>query len=368
MQQERMVPLFSAAAVHADIDLSAALKRVVDSHWYVLGQEGTAFEAEFAAYLGAAHCVGLANGTDALELGLRAVGVERGQPVVLVANAGFYGSTAVHAIGAQPLYVDVDDASLTLSATGLAQALARKPAAVVVTHLYGQMADIAPLAELCRQAGVPLLEDCAQSHGARRAGRQAGTWGDVGCFSFYPTKNLGAIGDGGAVVARDAAIAARLRSLRTYGWSSKYTVALQGGRNSRLDELQAAVLRTKLPHLERHNAARRAIAQRYNTAFAALPLRCPPSLGEDYVAHLYVLRHPRRDDLRRFLQTHGIATDVHYPVPDHLQPVSAGQTVDLPVTQAASAELLTLPCFPGLTDAEIERVIAAVQGFFAAEA
>lgn len=367
MSQDHSVPLFSAAAVHAGLDLSTPVQRVMDSHWYVLGREGAAFESEFAAYLGAAHCVGVANGTDALELGLRAAGLVAGDRVAVVANAGFYGSTAVHGIGATPVYVDVDESLLAMSAAGLAKALEHKPAAVIVTHLYGQMADVEPLLALCRQAGVPLLEDCAQAHGAQRGGRKAGTWGDVGCFSFYPTKNLGALGDGGAVVARDEAVAARLRTLRQYGWSSKYTVATPGGRNSRLDELQAAVLRAKLPHLDRHNGLRQAIARRYSAAFAQLPLQCPPSLGEDYVAHLYVLRCARREALRGFLQQRGIATDVHYPVPDHLQPAFRGRTaaVDLPVTQAAAASVVTLPCFPGMESGDVDRVIAAVQDFFA---
>ena len=366
------IPLFSAAAVNAGVDLSAAVQQVLDSHWYVLGQQVQGFEAEFARYVGTEHCVSVANGTDALELALRAVGVSCGDKVVTVANAGFYSSTAIHAVGAVPLYVDVDAASLTLSPPALEQALASRPAAVIVTHLYGQMADmpaLVALVALCQRAGVALIEDCAQAHGAALAGRKAGSWGQLACFSFYPTKNLGALGDGGAITTGNAVLAASLRTLRQYGWSSKYTVAVPGGRNSRLDEMQAAILRAKLPWLDAQNAQRRHIAARYNTAFAALPLQCPASVGADYVAHLYVVRTPQRTALRAFLQSHGVATDVHYPLADHLQPAysSASWALagTLEVTQAACASVLSLPCYPGMPDTDVESVIHAVQQFFA---
>ena len=360
------IPLFSAAAVNAGIDLGTAIQQVLDSHWYVLCQQVQGFESEFARYIGAAHCVSVANGTDALELALRAVGVAPGDKVVAVANAGFYGSTAIHAIGAVPLYADVDEATLTLSPVALEQALASQPAAVIVTHLYGHMADMPALSALCERAGVPLIEDCAQSHGAELAGRKAGSWGRLGCFSFYPTKNLGALGDGGAVTTGDAALAASLCTLRQYGWSHKYTVAVPGGCNSRLDEMQAAILRAKLPLLDAQNAQRRHIAARYNQAFAVLPLQCPPSVNGDYAAHLYVVRSPRRDALRVFLQAHGIATDVHYPIADHLQPAypHAHLVGALEVTQAACAEVVSLPCYPGMLQSDVDRVIGAVQEFF----
>lgn len=360
------VPLFSAQAANHGIDFEAPIKRVLQSHWYVLGNEVGEFESEFAAYVGVPHCVSLANGTDALELGLRALGVERGDTVLTVANAGFYSSTAIHAIGAVPVYVDVDPATLTLSVDALRGALARKPKVVVVTHLYGQLADIEAIVELAHGAGVAVLEDCAQSHGARRNGRQAGAFGDVGCFSFYPTKNLGALGDGGAVVTRNEAVAARLRELRQYGWVGKYHVGVPGGRNSRLDEMQAAILRMKLPLLDGWNAQRRAIAQRYNDAFRGLSVQCPVLEGEAFVAHLYVLRLEDRDAFRAFLDERGIATDVHYPVPDTRQAAYPGaQAEALDTTLRAASTVVTLPCFPGMSDAQVDAVIAAVQAFFA---
>lgn len=361
-----MINLFSDVAANATLDFEAAIKRVLTRHWYVLGQEVSNFEAAFAAYVGVEHCISVANGTDALEIALRGLGVERGDVVVAVANAGFYSSTAIHAIGAVPLYVDADETSMTMSADALALALAEKPKCVIVTHLYGQLADMDALQALCRAAGVPLIEDCAQSHGARRNGRMAGAWGEAACFSFYPTKNLGALGDGGAIVCKDAALNARLRTLRQYGWSSKYQVAMPGGRNSRLDEMQAAILNEKLPHLDGWNSQRRSIAARYNVAFAAFPLLSLPAVGDDYVAHLYVMRVRERDAFREFLKAEGVATDAHYPIPDHHQPAYPGARLagTLPVTEAASETVVSLPCFPGMTDEQVDHVIAAVSAYF----
>jgi dTDP-4-amino-4,6-dideoxygalactose transaminase len=353
--------------------LDAALQRVLQRQWFVLGEEVRAFEREFAAWCGVAHCVTVANGTDALELALRAFDVPAGGEVLCAANAGFYASAAVLAIGAVPGYVEVDESTLTLSPDALRIALAareRKPCAVVATHLYGQLADVAGIAAVCAEAGVPWIEDCAQAHGAERGGRKAGSFAPLACFSFYPTKNLGALGDGGAVTTDDARLADRVRALRQYGWSAKYHVAERGGRNSRLDELQAAVLRLKLGHLERQNGERRAIARRYATAFEGLPLRTPASSGDDNVVHLYVVRTRKRDALRAHLLACGVASDVHYPVADHQQAVLAASHAHmrLPVTEAACASVLSLPCFPGMRDDEVDAVIAAVGSFHRQEA
>jgi dTDP-4-amino-4,6-dideoxygalactose transaminase len=363
----RRIPLFSASAANKGIDVAGAIDRVLASGSFIMGREIAQFELEFAAYLGAGHCVSVANGTDALELALRAVGVGSGDRVACVANAGFYASTATHLVGAVPLYVDVEEDTLTMCPDALGKALAKRPAAVIVTHLYGQLADIEPIARMCRASGTTLIEDCAQAHGARRNDKTAGTFADIACFSFYPTKNLGALGDGGAVVTHDGVLAERVRALRQYGWSRKYEVAQLGGRNSRLDEIQAAVLREKLPQLDYQNAQRRAIASRYNSVFAGLPVRLPVSVGEDFVAHLYVLRTSRRDALRARLLECGVATDVHYPIADTRQPAYKGQREEeaLPVTEAACASILTLPCFPGMTDDEVEHVERSVQVFFA---
>jgi len=339
------VPFFCPAGAAFGVDLGACLQRVVDSGWYVLGPQVRDFEAAFARHVGVRHALGVANGTDALTLALRALGVQPGQPVVTVANAGCYASTALAQLGAQPLYVDVEPARLTMAPPALAAALAAHPvAAVIVTHLYGQMADMPRLAALCHAAKVPLIEDCAQAHGATLNGR---------------------LGDGGAVLTDDQALAERLRALRQYGWTRKYEVTVAGGANSRLDELQAAVLLAKLPHLDAANAARRAIAARYSAAFADLPLTCPPPPGPDHVMHLYVVRTPRRAALQAHLAAHGVASDIHYPLADHRQPVRAAPPPPLPVTDQACAEVLSLPCYPGLTQAQAARVIEAVRGFFA---
>lgn len=361
-----IVPLFSAAAVNAPFDLSRALDRVLKSHSFVLGQEVKQFEAEFAAYTGVAHCVSVANGTDALELALHAVGVQRGDAVVCVANAGFYSATAIHLVGAEPTYVDVDADSLCMSATALANALQARPRAVIATHLYGQLADIETLARLCRDAGIPLIEDCAQAHGASRGAGRAGSFGDISCFSFYPTKNLGALGDGGAVLTNSAPLAASVAALRQYGWGRKYEVTRLGGRNSRLDEIQAAILREKLPALDLQNSQRREIARRYGKSFSPLPLRLPFSVGDDYVAHLYVVRCESRDDLRAHLTACGVATDVHYPISDIRQPAfgASRQDQSLPATEDACRTALTLPCFPGMADAQVDHVVASVTSFF----
>ncbi|MCU1236056.1 MAG: DegT/DnrJ/EryC1/StrS aminotransferase [Candidatus Solibacter sp.] len=331
-------------------EISAAVNRVLASGWYILGRECAAFEAEFAAYCGVPHCVSVANGTDALELALRALNIGPGDAVATVANAGGYSTAAIRAAGAEALYVDIDPVTMNMSAADLQARLTPKVRAVIATHLYGRMADLPSLLKV----GVPLIEDCAQAHGAVLAGRKAGSWGTLACFSFYPTKNLGALGDGGAITTSDAHLAARVRSLRQYGWSSKYHSA-EYGRNSRLDEMQAAILRTKLPHLDAWNARRREIAATYNSA-----LGIDSEIGDDCVAHLYVMRTPAREEVRGALAARGIATDIHYPVPDHLQPSAPRTGVHLPATEQAAREVLTLPCYAELEEAEVAAVVEAL--------
>lgn len=359
------IPFFSAAVANADLDFSSSIRRVLERHWYVLGTEVEGFEREFARYLGSESCVSVANGTDALEIGLRAIGVGPGDRVIAVANAGFYGSTAIHATGGSPLYVEVDPITLTMSPDALAEALQCEPKAVIVTHLYGRLANIEELMGLAKEAGVPVVEDCAQAHGAQRHGKHAGTFGTIGCFSFYPTKNLGAFGDGGAIVTDDDQLAAKIRALRQYGWSKKYHVSEVGGRNSRLDEIQAAVLRLKLPYLDRWNEARRVIAGRYSDAFSSLPVQGPDSIGEDYVAHLYVVRVGDRERFREYLKEHGVGTDIHYPIPDYRQAAyPMPHAKRLVITESACESVVSLPCYPGMTDENVHRVIEAVRNFY----
>ena len=318
-------------AIRAQIDM--AIRRVLDRGWYILGPEVRAFEDEWASCCGAGFCVSVGNGTDALELALRGLGVGSGNRVATVANAGMYGTTAILRAGATPVFEDVDRTTM-LRPTGEAGDVK----AAIVTHLYGRVAAL--------PGDVPVIEDCAQAHGIKLRGHAA-------CFSFYPTKNLGALGDGGAIVTNDEAYAAELRALRQYGWRSKYSSEVPGGRNSRLDELQAAILRAKLPYLDDWNARRRSIAERYDSAFGLdTPAHC--------FHHLYVFRTPYRQRVRDWLAKREIATDVHYPRPDHLQPsVQAGE-LSLPVTEQLCGEICTLPLFPEMTEAEVKRVIEGV--------
>jgi len=342
-------------------ELDAAIARVHDRGRYILGPEVEAFEHEFAAFCGSAECIAVGNGTDALELALRALAIGPGDEVATTANAGMYATTAIRAAGATPCYVEIDASTLLMDPSALVAGLTPRTHAVIVTHLYGRLADMGTLADTARQRGIALIEDCAQAHGAQRGTRKAGTVGTLGCFSFYPTKNLGALGDAGAVVTADRELAAKLRALRTYGWGAKYHCTMAGGMNSRMDELQAAVLRVKLPRLDAWNGRRREIAGRYARSIAhhAIALPAGAEDGAD-VAHLYVVRTQHRESLRAHLAAAGVATDVHYPVPDHLQPgARATPEPGLPRTERACAEVLSLPCYPELTDAEIDAVAAA---------
>lgn len=359
------VRLFDAARVQAPYlpSIRSAMAAVLDSSRYILGPAVAQFEQEFAAYCGTGFAIGVGNGSDALELALRAVDVGSGSRVITVANAGGYASTAISACGAQPVYAEIDDQRLLLDPDAVAPLLQMRPQALILTHLYGQMAAVGTIAELCAEHGVALIEDCAQAHGAEREGRRAGSFGAIGCFSFYPTKNLGAIGDGGALVTSDAVIARRLLALRQYGWSSKYRVELAHGRNSRLDELQAAILSAKLPGLDTDNARRREIARRYGASIRHRDLQLPEGRGgSDDVAHLYVIRCARREALRAHLSAHGIDSDVHYPIPDHRQPAWE-QPLSLPISEQAARKVLSLPCHPALSDEEVQRVVDALNCF-----
>jgi dTDP-4-amino-4,6-dideoxygalactose transaminase len=348
-------------------EIDAAISRALDSGWYILGQEVRTFEAEFAAWLGAGTAVGCGNGTDAIALALKALGIGAGSTVVTVSHTAVASVTAIEMAGATPLLIDVEPDHYTMDPAELAQVLARPPGglppirAVMPVHLYGQVADVEVIDTLCRRYGALLIEDCAQAHGARRNGRKAGTFGEVATFSFYPTKNLGALGDGGAVVARDPAVAARIGALRQYGWTRHY-ISDEVGVNSRLDELQAAILRVKLAHLDEGNARRREIAGAYN---AVLGSRAPRRRkGSEHVYHQYVVRVPDRDQVRARLLGRGVGTGVHYPVPVHLQPAYAGRVALGPSlcqeTERAAAEILSLPMYPELTETQIEQVCAAL--------
>jgi aminotransferase EvaB len=337
----------------------AAITRVVKRGWFLGGREVEGFEAAFAQFSGTAHAVAVANGTDALEIGLRALGIQAGDEVATVANAGMYATTAIRAIGATPVYVDVDAETLLMAPASLDAAMGPRTRAIVVTHLYGQMARMPEILEVAEKFGVPVVEDCAQAHGSSLAGRPAGSWGAVGTFSFYPTKNLGAYGDAGGIVTSDPAICARARQLREYGWSKRFHSAVAGGRNSRMDEIQAAVLGAKLPRLGAANRRRLEIAGAYRAALGSVEGVRPVAFDESYVAHLFVVRCADRDGLQGWLTERGIQTQIHYPVPDYLQCSQAGlerRMGSLENTERATREIVSLPCYPGLRDDEVEYI------------
>jgi aminotransferase EvaB len=362
MKIAKSIPFFDVSTTNDALLTQECVSSVCKRNWYVLGEEVSNFETEFAAYNGALYCVSVANGTDALTLALKAVGVRQHDKVVVVANAGFYGSTAVHALGAEPVYCDVSRVSRNMDPTELDKILEdNEAAAVIVTHLYGQAADIESILDFCRKHNVPLIEDCAQSHGANVSDKRVGSFGAVGCFSFYPTKNLGGIGDGGAVITSDEAIAQKLRQLRQYGWDGKYKVAVQGGQNSRLDEIQAAILRKKLPRLDTWNQERRHVAQTYTSALS--PLVVCPTVTDAFVAHLYVIQTDQRDGLKVSLASAGIATDIHYPIPDHHQPAYSSSAVLLHTEELAKS-CLSLPCYPGMPIQHVNRVVEHIREYF----
>jgi dTDP-3-amino-3,4,6-trideoxy-alpha-D-glucose transaminase len=346
-----------SAALRAELE--AAIARVVDSGRYLLGEEVSSFEAEFGVAVGAEHAVGVASGTDAVELALRAVGVEAGDEVITQANTCVPTVTGIVRSGASPALCDADPASGTMDLDSLEAAIGERTRAVVPVHLYGQCADVEAIVELCEPRGIAVVEDCAQAHGAELRGRPAGTIGAAGAFSFYPTKNLGALGDGGAVVTGDPEVAERLFRLRHYGQVDRYRHE-SFGVNSRLDEIQAAVLRAKLPHLTDWTERRRRIAQVYSEALrggGVEPLAVLPDRG--HVFHLYVARAPDRERFQQALADRGVATLIHYPIPIHRQAPFVG-LADGPVPLQGSEKLcrtvVSLPLFPGLTDAEAEHV------------
>ncbi len=343
-------------------EYEAAVRRVFARSWYVLGPELEAFEDEFADYHGAAHAVGVASGTDAIELALRAAGVGSGDEVITVSHTAVATVCAVERAGARPVLVDIDPRTYTIDPEAVRAAITPRTRAVVPVHLYGHPADMPALLAVARPAGLCVIEDCAQAHGARLGGRPVGTFGDLAAFSFYPTKNLGAFGDAGAVLTGDTELAGRLRRLRNYGQEQRY-LHVERGVNSRLDELQAALLRVKLAHLDVYNAERRALAARYLAWLGGVGLPVPRHRAVEHVYHLFVVRHPGRDLLRQRLHAHGIETLIHYPVPVHLQPAYADlghRPGSLPATERAAREILSLPLYVGLGEDRIDRVTEAV--------
>jgi dTDP-4-amino-4,6-dideoxygalactose transaminase len=348
-------------------ELDAAIARALDRCTFCLGPDVAEFERAFAAYCGASHAVGFNSGTSALHVAMRLLNVGPGDEVITTPFTFVATSWAIVYVGARPVYVDIDPATFNLDATRVEVAITSRTKAVMPVHLYGHPADLDPLLEICRRHGLPLVEDAAQAHGALYRGRHVGPLGRLGVFSYYPAKNLGAFGEGGALVTNEADLAARARALREHGSTARYQHD-EVGYNYRMEGIQGAVLGVKLKHLADWVAARRRVAERYTELLADTPLRLPREA--DYARsawHLYTVRHPERDALKRHLETHCIGSAIHYPIPLHLQRCFAYlgyRSGDFPEAERAARECLCLPIYPELTAAQLERVAAVVRQFF----
>ena len=361
-----------AAYLAQKSEIDAAIARVLESGQYILGPVAERFESDFAAFLGLAHGIGCASGTDAIELALRACGIGAGDLVFTVSHTAVATVAAIERAGAIPVLVDIEAGGFVMDTAALDAALRKpppgRPAAILPVHLYGEPADLGVIGELARAQGLRVIEDCAQSHGAHYRGRPAGSFGDIACFSFYPTKNLGALGDAGIIATDDSSLAAAAREIREYGWRERY-VSARSGINTRLDPIHAAILAVKLPRLESDNQRRQAIAARYDEGLAGLPLALPRRRDNaSHVFHQYVIRSQKRDRLREHLRAAAIGTGIHYPVPVHLHPAYRGRVAAGPTglrnSERVAGEIPPLPIYPQLADAAVDRVIGEIRRFF----
>jgi len=347
-------------------EIDAGIARVLDSGQFILGAEVKAFEHEFAQYCGVKHAVGVASGTSAIQLCLLACGIGTGAEVITVSHTAVATVAAIELTGAKPVLVDIDPARFTLDPSKLSAACTQRTRAIVPVHLYGCPADMQPIIAFARQHGLLVIEDCAQAHGARYKGRLAGSWGDLSAFSFYPTKNLGAFGDAGAVVTNSAALSKKIKHLRQYGWNED-RISDNKGSNARLDEMQAAVLRVKLRHLSAWNEKRRSLAELYRSLLSETDLLLPIEPPETHhVYHQFVIRHPRRDVLKTFLEARGIQSQIHYPSPVHLQPAYRKLEFppgSLPVTESTMKQILSLPIYPELEEEQVREICRAIRTF-----
>jgi dTDP-4-amino-4,6-dideoxygalactose transaminase len=348
-------------------EIDSAITRVMESGRYILGQEVTAFEQEFAAYIGVEFGIGVGSGTEALHIALRACGVKSGDEVITVSHTAVATVAAIQLCGAKPVWVDIDPHTFVIDANRIERAITARTKAIIPVHLYGYMADMQFIRSIADRHGVRVVEDCAQSHGAASGGRKSGAWGDMAAFSFYPTKNLGALGDAGMIVTNDPKLGEQARLLREYGWRQRYVSEIPG-LNSRLDELQAAILRVKLRYLDQWNEERRKKAKIYTEMLTPIGVVCPSERsGGDHVYHLYVIRTKKRDRLQVFLEEKGIETLVHYPVPIHLQKAYEDlgyRKGDLPWTEQCCSEILSLPFFPEMKESEMRIVAQEIRSFF----
>jgi dTDP-4-amino-4,6-dideoxygalactose transaminase len=348
-------------------ELDAAIARTLDNCSFCLGPDVVQFEKDFAKFIGAEHCLGFNSGTSALHIALMLLNVGPGDEVITTPYTFVATSWAISYVGAKPVYVDIDDATMNLDPKLLERAITPKTKAVMPVHLYGHPFDLDPILAICKKHKLPLVEDTAQAHAAKYKGKIVGTFGDISCFSFYPGKNLGACGEGGALVTNNSEFAKRARSLREHGSTVRYYHD-EVGFNYRMEGIQGAVLGVKLPHLQKWTDERRRVAHRYHELLKDTPLQLPleASFAES-AYHLYVVRHPRRDELKKYLDDNGVGCALHYPLPLHLQKCYANlghKAGDFPVSEKSARECLSLPIYPELTDAQIQRVAEVVKNFF----
>ena len=358
-------PLSQYLAHREEID--SAIKRVLESGSYILGNEVEQFEAEFASYIGVQSAVSVANGTEALALALKACDIGPGDEVITASHTAVATVSAIEQAGATPVLVDIDPDFYTIDATEVEAAISARTKAVIPVHLYGQPADIDTIVELARDRRIYVVEDCAQAHGARFTERRVGSFGDLACFSFFPTKNLGALGDGGMVVTRHERLAERVKLLRQYGWESRF-ISKEPGINSRLDELQAAVLRVKLQYLDSDNESRRSIADQYRGGLNDTDLILPKvRSGVTHVYHQFVVRSERRNELLEYLAKLDVSAGVHYPLAVHQQPAYQTNNVrcgNLGCTERLVPEILSLPIYPELSRSDVRKIIGSINEFF----
>jgi len=363
-----MIPIFDAKRQYQAIkrEIDEAIKRTIDSGWFILGENLRNFEKAFADYLGAKFAVGVGSGTEALHLALVAAGVKAGDEVITVANTAVPTISAISFANAKPVFVEIDPDFYTMDPQHIESKITEKTKAIIPVHLYGQSADMDPILAVAKKHGLKVIEDACQAHGTEYKGKKAGALGDFGCFSFYPSKNLGGYGDGGICVTNNADYAEKILLLRNYGQKERYHHNIEGF-NSRLDEIQAAVLSVKLRHLDAWNSKRRELAKTYDKLLGGTSVSIPGKAEySEHIFHLYVIRSKNRDDLQKHLKDKGISTNIHYPIPVHLQEAYKHLGIkrgDLPVTEKCAQEILSLPLFPELRDKEIEAVAEAIKSF-----
>ena len=348
-------------------EIDDAIHRVLDSGSYILGPSVEALEKEFAEYIGTSSAIAVANGTDALELSLKALGIGFGDEIITVSHTAVATVASIESVGANPILVDIDPDSYTLDCSQLAKALTIKTKAIIAVHLYGLSADMDFLVKFCRENNLFLIEDVSQAHGGKWFNKRLGSIGDIGCFSCYPTKNLGAIGDAGLITTKNDSLASKIRMLREYGWKKRYVSDIPG-RNSRLDEIQAAILRVKLKYLDDDNCKRKQIANFYSNNLDNLNIKIPKNKqNADHVYHLYVIQVENREYLIKHLNKNNIFPGIHYPVPIHMQPAYRNRlfaSLELPVTSEISRKVLSLPLFPELSLDEVEFITKTVNSFY----